>query len=281
MSIYAQFLLNGLIAAAIYSLVGIAIAITFRLCRRLDMSLGGWVAVGAYCVVPLAKGWSAGIWLPFFAACIAAVCAAQQLFLDRRTSGEGRAGLLVSLGALTVMQISIAYFFGNDRRALSLGNLGEWRIGSTVVSGIQIAIVLAAAATLVILYFSMRTPWGREVRAIGASPELAREIGIPIEHRRLVGFGACGILAATAGGLLGVYYGAVPGMGLSPVLKGLTGAVMGGMTVRGVLAGSLALGLVEHLSIIWIATLWQEPLVFTFLITFLVLRGRGLWEVDR
>lgn len=95
-------------------------------------------------------------------------------------------------------------------------------------------VVLIALVTLVGLVLH-RTAHGRYWYAIGFNDQAARYAGIPVERYRIAVYALSGTLSALAGGVLLLTYGSeMPETaGASYELYAITGAVLGGFSLRG------------------------------------------------
>jgi simple sugar transport system permease protein len=66
-------------------------------------------------------------------------------------------------------------------------------------TNISIALYLAIIAVIVVYYLMYRTPFGYELRMIGANPKFARYGGINVKKTIMMAFAISGILAGLAG----------------------------------------------------------------------------------
>ena len=97
---------------------------------------------------------------------------------------------------------------------------------------------------------------------------------------RYLNFFIASALAAVAGVMVALLNNLVePTMGSVPSYKALAIIVLGGLgNVRGTLAASLILGVLESLGTIYIGFLLdRDAIAFVFLITILMLRPQGLF----
>jgi branched-chain amino acid transport system permease protein len=71
-------------------------------------------------------------------------------------------------------------------------------------------------------------------------------------------------------------------MGFVLAMKGLTGAIIGGLErVSGVIVGALLLGLIEGFAAAYISSLMKESIAFLVLILILAARPQGLLSARR
>ena len=140
-------------------------------------------------------------------------------------------------------------------------------------------VVLAVAIIGLLGWLSSSSRTGVAWRATVSDPEIAASFGIDIEKVRYLNFFIGSALAALAGVMVALLNNLVePTMGAVPAYKGLAIIVLGGLgSVRGTLAASLALGVIESFGTIYIGHLLdRDAIAFAFLILVLMVRPQGL-----
>jgi ribose/xylose/arabinose/galactoside ABC-type transport system permease subunit len=116
-------------------------------------------------------------------------------------------------------------------------------LGTTTVASIPTPVIVAAAVALLGGLLLRGTVFGRYVQAVGANPEGARELGLPV-RRVIVGvYAISGLTAALAGLIENGRLGALqPTVGLGEELTVITAVVLGGTSLfggKGSILGSL------------------------------------------
>jgi len=120
------------------------------------------------------------------------------------------------------------------------------------------------------------------MRAVADNKELASIVGI--DHRRVsdYAFFIGSSLAGIAGILIGLEQNLEPVMGTSLMIKGFTGAIIGGITsVPASIIGSYLLGLVENFGIWYLPSGYKDAIAFTLLFLFLLFRPSGMFGIDK
>jgi branched-chain amino acid transport system permease protein len=109
-------------------------------------------------------------------------------------------------------------------------------------------VVVCALAVVLLLYVFQRTPFGRQVRALAADPEMARLTGIRTRTVAMGAFALSSMLAALAG-ILVAPLGAVDlNFGFGLMVTAFAAAVLGGFgSLGGVVIGALVIGLIQQL----------------------------------
>jgi branched-chain amino acid transport system permease protein len=120
------------------------------------------------------------------------------------------------------------------------------------VAGIKIrtydlvVLAIAAAATLLLMFFLQRTKRGAAMQAVAMDHEAATAVGIHVGRSNAIAFMLGAALAALAGGLVGPLLYVSPTMGGTLGIKGFAGAILGGFgSVPGAIVGGLAIGVLD------------------------------------
>lgn len=147
--------------------------------------------------------------------------------------------------------------------------------------GAEIGMVITAVGLLGGLsYLAQNTRIGIGWRATVDDPEIAESFGIDTLKVRYLNFFIGSGLAAVGGIFISLLSNMVePTMGDVPAYKALAIIVLGGLgNVKGTLAASLALGVVEAFGTVYIGTLLdRDAIAFAFLIAVLMIRPQGLF----
>ena len=99
----------------------------------------------------------------------------------------------------------------------------------------------------------------------------------------LVTFAVASALAGIAGVLVGINYNAIsPFMGIDMTTKGMAVMLIGGLgSIYGAMAGGLLLGMVEVISVAYLASSYRDAFAFCLMILVLLVRPRGLFSDRR
>lgn len=277
-----QLIANALFAASIYALVGVGFALVYRCGRFFHFAHGVIVTGGAYACfflldrleLPLAIAAPFGIAFATLVGCAVELVVYNPL---RRVGGSSLGLLLASLGVYIVLQNLISLGFGDDTKTLRAGATATgFSVLGARVTGVQVGIVAGSVAALLAVGALLRlTKLGRMMRALANDPELARSVGVNVQSVILcaVAMGSC--LGAAGGVLVALDVNMVPTMGMRILLMSVVAVVIGGEGIAGVALGALLVALVEHLGVWRLPTQWQDTIVFSVLILFLLFRPQG------
>src|ERR1700688_2073732 len=295
--VIAQLFVNGVFAGSLFALVGLGFVLEYRVSRAFNFAYAGAMAVGAYscwAILHLGAAWRGGIGAPLLLAAAAAGTTVAGAFgwllercafrLLRRRRATSLVLLLASLGVLAMVQNVISLVVGDDTKVLrSVARVSAISLSLPVVGAVrlttaQVGVIATGAFVGVALALLVGvTDWGRQVRAVANDVELATIVGIPVDkiHAQVRGLG--GALAGMAGIWTALDTDLTPVIGFRPLVMVSVAMVIGGLgSVTGVVIGSLVVGLVQNLGVLFVETKWQDSIAFVLLLAFLVFRPQGL-----
>ncbi len=280
-----QIVLNGLIAASIYVLVGIGFLLIHNTARFLNFAHGSLVTLGAY----FAFLFHASVGLPLPVACLLGIACCSlvgatmeiAVYCPLRRRGSSPLVLLISsLGLYLIFENLISLSFGDHIKTIGTGSvvLGVDILGARVTP-IQLLTLLASSVLSILVFVMMRaTRTGRAMRAVADHPDLAMVCGINADRSILLAFVIGSGLAGTAGLLLALDVGMTPTMGLGVLIMGVVAVVIGGLgSAPGLVCGALLLGLAQHFAAWTLSSQWADAVAFVILVAFLVVRPQGFF----
>lgn len=229
-------------------LLALALGLTM-IAGEFDLSTVGVYGLAAMIAVQTGES-SPVLGVALAVACAAAIGLVQGLLVAKLRINS----MTVTLGGyLSVLGLTSVL---SNSQSVSYANYGVGADLDNAVATFFSLRSLIAIAIFVLAAGAMRyTTIGRHVRAIGGDRRAGRVVGIPVD-RFLVGvFVASATLSALGGSLLGYSLAtAVPDVGLSPLIFGITATLLGGVTLAGgkggpvgIAAGGLTLALLNEL----------------------------------
>jgi branched-chain amino acid transport system permease protein len=280
-------LITGAQVGAQYSLLAIAVALTYSTTRVVNFAIGTFAVVGVYVSLRLVN---AG--LPALAAvvlgCLAAAVIAVLMEivvavpLLKRLPADGPGVVVVaSILVLELGRAVLSVVFGPNPLdwpvALSFdGTLafGGYRVTHAALLTYAVSGVVLVAAYLV-LY---RTGTGAVVRAVAERPQTMGLVGVSAARVRLVSWGAAGLLSGVAGVLLANNISPAPAMMVNPLIGALAGVAVGGLTsLLGSAFGAFAVGLTQTAAATWVGSLAFTAFPVALIIIVLLFRPQGLF----
>lgn len=291
-----QQLVNGLTLAAIYALIAVGVSLFFGAIGIVNLAHGDVAAVAAFAALAVQKflGTPFGPLSPEMAALASipvgiAVGSLVGWGLFRfafRPLGDAPPviGLLAAIAAGFVLREAIFNFFPSGRNPQTFSSpvpLGVFEMYGVFIMLTQIFVIGCSIAVVIWLAtLIQKTRFGRTVRSVVNSREVASTLGVPVERTLVKTFLLGGALAGVAGVLNGSYYSIVQfDMGVMLTIKGFVAAVIGGLgNIYGALIGALIIGLLEAFTAGFVpgGNAYKEVVVFGALILIMVLKPDGI-----
>lgn len=289
MGIFMQLLVNGLIAGSVYALVAAGFSLIYGTNRFMHFAHGVTVAIGGYLLY-----WIFSLLgLPFYFAVLCSLFFTGLIGLGMnkiiysslmKKKASNVILLIASMGILILFQNLIQLLFGAEVKTIGYLKVSRgYEILGASITGLQMVIIAVSLILLIGLYlFMKKTKLGRQMRAVADNKELSRIIGIDDRKISNYSFFIGSVLAGLAGILIGMEQNLEPSMGTALIIKGFTGAVIGGVTsVPGAVLGSYLLGLVENFGIWYLPSGYKDAIAFILLFLFLLFKPNGMLGVNK
>ena len=289
MAIFLQLLINGVIAGSIYALVASGFSLIYATNRFIHFAHGTMVTVSAYFLYWL----FAMLGLNFYLAEILTIIFAGFLgwlsyigfYKQLKMKKASNAVLLVaSIGLLILMENLMLLIFGADVKSLNFIEISKGHeIGGAIITSLQIIIVISALVLLALLFLFVRyAKLGKTMRAVADNPSLANILGINSDKICSYSFILGSAIAGFASILIALEQNIEPVMGLTLIIKGFTGAIIGGATsLPGSILGSYLLGLAENFGIWYLPSGYKDAIAFVLLFLFLLIKPSGILGIRK
>lgn len=286
--LFTQLLVNGLIAGGIYALVAIGFSLIYSTNRVMHLAHGISVVASSYFLYTLfvllhLNIFVSGILTVIFAGLFGL---AINKFIytplqDRKASSVIL--LIASVAVLILVENILILLFGASVKSLGLESPATFNILGATITATQIALICTSLVLFVATHlFMKKTKLGRNMRAVSDSKELSSIIGI--NHKKIadISFILGSGIAGLAGILIAIEQHMYPGSATPLILKGFTGAIMGGISsVPGAVLGSYILGIAENLGIWFLPSGYKDAIAFILLLAFLLWKPKGLFGINK
>jgi branched-chain amino acid transport system permease protein len=275
-------LINGLTQGSIYALIAIGFVIIFGTMNLVTFAHGEVYMAGAF-----AGYFALTVWhLPWYIALALGMVVGWILgylmekvaFRPLRTAGH-MPPLLITIGLSIMLRDLVHIFFGAENRPVPSIYEQTFEVAGTQVSVLQVLLLGIAVFLIVVLRMLIYgTKIGRAMRATAQDHEAAYAMGVNVNRVFSISFSLASCLGGAAGVMVGMYYNAVYAtMGSSAGLKGFAACIFGGLTsTPGAILGGLIIGVVENLTVQYLASGYRDIVAFLVLVLVLVLRPQGL-----
>lgn len=289
MSILLQLIINGLIAGAIYALVASGFSLIYSTCRFIHFAHGATIAFSAYFLYFLFSVLGLGFWFSVLLAIGFAsfLGLAMNILVYKQLRNRKASSvilLIASFALLILLESTILILFGADVKTIGFIEVVKGiEIFGAVITPLQIYIVICSLLLLSLLFLFMKmTKTGKAMRAVADNKDVAEIVGISSKRIYNWSFIIGSAIAGVAGILIGLEQNLEPMMGTNLMIKGFTGAIIGGIgSVPGAILGSFLLGFAENFGIWFLPSGYKDAIAFVILFAFLLFRPKGILGIRR
>jgi len=277
-------IINAIVLACIYGTLAISVSITWSSLGLVNLSYGFIFAFAGYGAWVFAQDVSAFGPLVLVAGILTGalggviVCLLAFIPIHDKPNFTVR-GLIATLAINLVGVQTLLWWFGPRSKRLP-EIFGTWTISvlGVVLTADKIGNVLTSILLLVLVLRWMRSSRrGLEIRAMMMNPHAAAIVGIGVRRTGFYVMAITGGLAGLASVLLSQVYYIAPFGGLTPMIKGVSIALCGGLgSVRGAVIAASLLGLNEALTSVVLGGQYVLITQFLFIIVILLFRPRGI-----
>ena len=273
----SQLVINGLIAASGYVLVGLGVGLVYSTARFIHFAHAIVFTLCAYLTLLYSKMALLPIWLGIPLSVLSVTMLGVLIEVAvyrplRRRRSSSLVLLLASLGVYTVIQNIISLGFGDQTRSLRDGSLSS----SVAVIGARASLVqlcLISAAIIVTTFIALcwsSTRIGRTFRAIASDPDLASALGVSVDRYLAFAVALASALAGIAGILIAFDLDMQPTMGLGIFLMAFIAFIVGGgSSFHGLVLGAVGIAGVQQISGWFFGAMWEDAIAFMILGAFL------------
>ncbi len=286
---FLQLFFNSLIIGSIYALVAVGFSLIYSTNRFMHFAQGASVVIAGYSLFTFFTLLRIPFVLSGLLTLLLSAVIGYGMFkliyqpLQNRKSSTVIL-LIASIAILILVENVILLFYGAGVRSVGLlETVKGMEIGNAHITLLQVILILIS----IILLFSLslflnKTKLGRDLRAVADNKELAAIMGLDTQRLMAISFIIGSALAGIAGLLIGLEQNLDPTMGTSLMVKGFSGAVIGGIySVPGSVLGSYLVGLAENFGSWYIPSGFKDAITFVLLFVFLLFRPVGLLGVEK
>ncbi|MGO4103330.1 branched-chain amino acid ABC transporter permease [Leifsonia sp. YAF41] len=269
---------------ATYALLTIGIALLFGILGLMNFAYGEIIMIGAFSML-LFKDlpWIVGVIGAVIFAVVVSVLTERLAFRPLRNADPVTlmiASFAVSLALQSVVRMTVLPRTQGVPPQPFLTQ--SFSLFGTRITMLQIVTIVLCGVMLIGLALLMKkTPLGIQLRAAAENFTIAKTLGVKGSFVIMSAFAITGVLAAISGVILVARQGAVSAeMGLSPLLIGVVGAVVGGMSnLKGAALGGFLLGMGTAALEAMLPTdliAFRDAFLYAAVIGILVIRPQGL-----
>ena len=278
-----QALVNGILLAAIYSIVALGLTLIFGVLDVVNFSHGQLVTLGAYLVYSLVSA-HLSFWIAV--PIVMVILGAAGLFMENLTFRPVRGlpinGLLISIGWIAILGSLFSVVWGPSSYNLKSVITGSFTVGPLTISLNQLLVLGVCVVVMLVMTFVLRrTSMGRVLRATAQNREAASLMGVRTRRVDAATFAVGTGLAGLAGGLVANLFPVGPSLGQSYMVYAFVALIVGGAgSAVGAVVGSVIVGLSISLTQTFASTAVASVAPFVVLILVLFIRPQGVFATQ-
>jgi branched-chain amino acid transport system permease protein len=284
----------GICSGGIYALLAICYVVIYKSTRVFPFSQAAVLIIGAYLMWFCLIVWHLPIWVGFLITCAGGAVLGmivERAFMRPLVGQPILAPIVVTLCLMLLLRgIGILMGQGNIQGyGESFLPQGAWKLGFLHIPQIQVyGFILCALLIVALMLFYAKTRAGLGMRVVHEDHVVAQNLGVNVKRIFQYSWVISCVIAVIAGMLLGN----IQGVGLDLDANGLiaiAAVLFGGLeSFTGAIIAGLAIGILQMLTIQFIApllpgeTTMMAPFVFLLLILFIKPYGLfGLVKIER
>ena len=277
-------IVNAITLACIYGTLAIGLSITWSSLGLINMAYGFVFALSGYGAWLVAQNLTTNGAVIVAAGVVTGAlggvltCALSFIPIHDKPNYTLR-GMIATLAVSLIGSQALLWWFGARNKSLPQ-LFGTWKVTvvGMVVTADKMGTVLSAIGLLAAVLLWMRSSRrGLEIRAMMMNPHAASIVGIGIRSTGFSVMALTGGLAGLAAVLLAQTYYISPFAGVTPMVKGLSVALCGGLgSVAGAVIAAVLLGVNEALTARMIGGQYVLITQFLLIIVILLIRPRGI-----
>ena len=280
-------LIIGLLLGGIYALMAMGLQLQYGVARIMNLANGEILVAAAfgtwwfYTGYHIAPPWSLLIVVPIAFVVNWAIYRVLILPLVRRAKNQGQLevdSILATFGVSFVFIGILLLTFGGDYLNYSYLAQGVEIFGERYGANRILAALIAVALCTGLYLWLHKTRPGLALRAVSVSPSSTGLVSINVERASALAFALGGAVTAAGGAMLSMFLTFDASLGVLFTLKGLVIVIMGGVRdIRGAIAASFILGLVETAVAILIDPGLTLAAAYVLFLIILLVRPEGLF----
>lgn len=276
--------INAIVVACIYGLIAVAVSITWSSLGLLNLGYGfifSFAGYGAYLMSRMLSDNPVVVLLAgVLTGALGGIIICLLVFIPLHDKPNYTLRGMVGTLAISLMgSQALLWWFGPKNKSLP-EIFGYWKIsiGGTVLTSDKIGIVVCSIIMLIFVVRWMKSSRrGLEIRAMMMNPHAASIVGIGIRRTGFYVMAITGAMAGLSSVLLSQTYYISPFSGLTPLIKGVSIALCGGLgSVQGAVIAAIILGITEALTSRLLGGQYVLITQFLVIITILIIKPRGI-----
>ena len=277
-------IINGITIACIYGLIAVAVSITWSALGLLNLSYGfifSFAGYGAWLAERYV--WHDPVFVLFmgiFSGVVGGILVCLLVFIPVHDKPNFNIrGMIGTLAVSLIGSQCLLQYFGPKNKLLP-EVFGYWKIKifGVVLTADKVGVIVCSILMIIIVVRWMKSSRrGLEIRAMMMNPHAASIVGLGVRRTGLYVMAVTGAMTGLSSVLLSQTYYLAPFSGLTPMIKGVSIALMGGLgSVKGAIIAAIILGFNEALTSRLLGGQYVLITQFSLIILVLLIRPRGI-----
>ena len=283
MTVFLQYLINGLIIGGAYALIGIGLTLVLGIMKVVNFAHGEMYMLGAYFLFTFFTKMGMNFYLAMLLAIVAVMLLGflyERSILKPLRKRSIDTVMLSMIGfSLLIQNIAMLIWTPVPEAIKSPFPLTSYTLAGLYFLPQRIMVIVVALLLVILTHLLLKkTKIGKAMRATFQDIEAASLMGIKIDRIYSFTFVLGAGLAAAAGTLLGPIFTVHPYIGNLANAKAFVIVIIGGLgSFPGAITAGLLLGVFESLGAGYISSGYQDAIGFILLILILIYRPTGLY----
>ena len=282
-------IVSGLFLGSIYSLVAVGMSLLYGVSQMINLAHGDFMIAGSYITFVFVT--SLGLSPLYVMAATACIMGAIGVVLYKFVGfssilekplarGEREfITLLLTFAFIWVLTNLLAWIFtANFKTYPSLP--GSIMIGDLTLPVRKLITILTTIPLVIAIWLVVKKTWyGLGIRCVFDDDTAARLMGIKTSRVHMFIFFISFLMAGVGGALYSMNYPITPYLGMEYTMMAFVATILGGVgSIKGALLGGMIVGLVESISMFFLAPLLKIAVVYSLLIAVLLIKPSGLFK---
>ena len=277
-------LINGITVACIYGLVAVAVSITWSALGLLNLSYGFIFSFAGYGAWLAERYWWGNptfvLFMGIIAGIIGGLIVCLLIFIPVHDKPNFTLRGMIGTLAVSLIggQVLLQYFGPRAKLLPEFFGYSKIKIFDVIITADKIGIIISSILMLsVVVRWMKSSRRGLEIRAMMMNPHAASIVGIGVRKTGLYVMAVTGAMTGLSAVLLSQTYYLSPFSGLTPMIKAVSIALLGGLgSVRGAVIAAIILGFNEALTTRFIGGRYVLMTQFLLIIIVLLFKPRGI-----
>ena len=280
---FLQMVLSGIAVGSSYALMGLGMVLIYKASEVPNFVQGEMALLPVFIAFMMLSTHNIPYYIVFPAALVFAFvlgCFLEFAILRRAKDPNILGLIIITIGMEMLLLGFVSWKFGADQRVMPfpISSYDSIVIGDIFISTLDMLTLVVALVIMLSLFLFFRfSKMGVAMKATQMNENAAALMGIKTKQIRMVAWGISSMVGCVAGLLMAPVL-VEPYMMWDPMLKGFSGAVVGGMTsLPGAVFGAYIVGIVEHLFGGYVSLEFKSVVAFVIIVIVLCIKPSGLF----